>query len=327
MMAFLLLQPFNPKNIIKSISFFATLSMIALKYLTIYVNRNEISKMLIVLRQDYLGSQMENLVKVQEHFNMPIYLKKFRKFYRVYASALPIAGFFPNVLALLKLIFKHERTFNPGLYLPFDATRIEIYPFVLAWNLWAIFATEFINVANVVLVFGILTYISMQFDVLSENFRDLKDETDATIIREKVHEHTKRHIVLLQLAAQLDVFFSISFFYNFVVSSMVICCTLFQASIATDIEDFIFNATYCAAVLFAMYIQCFFGQMLKNASSKIVDSVFDCGWEKIYDLKVRRQLLMVLLRAQKPIAITIWRFAEVTIEQFGEVSTFFNFLF
>ncbi|CAG9800738.1 unnamed protein product [Chironomus riparius] len=66
--------------------------------------------------------------------------------------------------------------------------------------------------------------------------------------------------------------------------------------------------------------QCFFGQMLKDASESVVNGIYECGWEDINDIQIRRAFISIIQRSQKPECLTIMKFGDVTLKQFTTAS-------
>jgi len=66
-------------------------------------------------------------------------------------------------------------------------------------------------------------------------------------------------------------------------------------------------------------ILCFFGQMLKDSSECVVDGIYDCGWEDLEDMKLRKSILLALLRAQRVSKLTVFSIFTITLSQFQKV--------
>jgi hypothetical protein len=52
----------------------------------------------------------------------------------------------------------------------------------------------------------------------------------------------------------------------------------------------------------------------------VAQAAYDCNWHDT-TLSLKRSLTMVMLRAQKPAALTAWKFFEVDLETFTTVSS------
>ena len=68
-------------------------------------------------------------------------------------------------------------------------------------------------------------------------------------------------------------------------------------------------------------ILCFFGQMLKDSSEYVAVGIYDCGWEDLNDMRLRKSILLALLRAQKVSKLTVFSIFTITLSQFQKVRT------
>ena len=74
-------------------------------------------------------------------------------------------------------------------------------------------------------------------------------------------------------------------------------------------------------------MQCFFGQMLMDSSEQLVEGIYDCGWEKLSDLKVKKSLILMMMKAQKMTKLKVLNMVEISLEEFGIVGWTFRFNF
>jgi hypothetical protein len=100
-----------------------------------------------------------------------------------------------------------------------------------------------------------------------------------------------------------------------------LCIATFRGAIAESLADegaFL----HCIAQLIQLFIRSFYGQQLFDSSSKIAEAIYDSGWEKITDLRIKNDLQMVLIRAQRPSKLTTIKFSTLSLVQFMNVSEF-----
>jgi hypothetical protein len=55
----------------------------------------------------------------------------------------------------------------------------------------------------------------------------------------------------------------------------------------------------------------------------VAQAAYDCNWHDA-NLSLKRSLMMVMLRAQKPAKITAWKFFEADLKTFTRVSSVFH---
>lgn len=294
--------------------FAVTFLIIVVKYCIIFYHQNDIAEIIDAL------SQKTYTVEEQENFKINQYSRKFHRFSMAFSIFPPIPGFFISMKTLLMFIVKRERKFYPDGYYPFDATQPEIYPIVLLWNFWSLLTMEIINIANCLLLFGTVTFISMEFEVLAMKFRQLKHQQDKSQVLPTILLLIRDHENLLSISARVNQIFSKSFLFSFVTSSFVTCFFAFSASIADKMDKMLFDASFGCVMLFTIFLVCHFGQILKDASLKVADALYDCGWEDLENLKIRLIIAFAIARAQKAAKLSIMDYCEVAMVQFNNVS-------
>jgi hypothetical protein len=187
----------------------------------------------------------------------------------------------------------------------------------IAFIFWISWAHSFATC--VVIFFDISTYtvvslISLEFRLLSEDFRQFKG--DQKELRELIEKHNK----LMNLSDQLEELFSGFFLINYLNGSFILCITTFQSAIAKNISEAGAFFNYCLAQLIQLFIRSFYGQQLIDSSSQVANAVFECGWEKFADLRTKKALLMIMMRAQRPSKLTTMKFSTLSLAQFMNVS-------
>lgn len=299
-------------NVIFGIAFTLSFMMIIVRYTTFFIYRSEIAEILEKLRTSFKSEQKYATV-------LQNYLKRVKIIQYVYAGFVPTPFFLSAFKTSLRYILFNQRQFDPKIYFPFDATRPEIFPFAWFWVYWSKIMSELINIANMGMLFGMLSYILARFDILSQKFQDLSEIHDRSNFKTKISELSAEHELLLMLTAKMDKIFSPSFFFSIVMSSYSICFLAFEASIADNLGHVIFYLSCVTVLCFTIFLQCFYGQKIKNMSEKVAQCVYECGWEQLNDLKLRKDLIFIMNRAQKPATFTILSFGQVSLEQYGKV--------
>lgn len=67
----------------------------------------------------------------------------------------------------------------------------------------------------------------------------------------------------------------------------------------------------------------FFCQRVIDASEKVSEAIYDCGWENFQDEKIQKIVLFALLRAQREERFRILDYWTINLELFGDVRRFF----
>lgn len=135
-------------------------------------------------------------------------------------------------------------------------------------------------------------------------------------------ELVDRHNKLLDLGDKLQEIYQLTFLFSFVISSLIFCFILFKLSTTSPgdrVEAYSFFVPYLCMMVGQVFLICFYGQRLIDASLAVADGVYNCGWEEIFDVKFRKQLLLIIIRSQRPKTLTAMGFAEISLPSFTSV--------
>ncbi|CAB3261068.1 unnamed protein product [Arctia plantaginis] len=126
-----------------------------------------------------------------------------------------------------------------------------------------------------------------------------------------------RHQKTLEAAKELQACFSEPTFAQFTVSLIIICVTAFQMSMmGTDnLVRLLSMGTYLMNMAFQVFIYCYQGTYLSEESSKIASSVYCCPWY-MCSVRLRRELLIVMLRTRRITKLTAGGFTTLSLASF-----------
>ncbi|XP_050356411.1 odorant receptor 67c-like [Nymphalis io] len=89
----------------------------------------------------------------------------------------------------------------------------------------------------------------------------------------------------------------------------------------TAIQNVTFAITFLVfltASLLQIYLLCFFGDLLMKSSMEVKDAVYNCKWYYL-NAKMRKILIIVHSRAQKPCKLTAFGFSDVNLRAFMSI--------
>jgi hypothetical protein len=285
-------------------TFIAVLPLIARSY-AFFTNKSQLAEILRELNSVYTHSDDIN---------------NYAKFYKRYVFYILLMSIFSPILLyhtpITEAILTGELAFPFAS--PFYQRTVSIYayPFALLWSIWSFCLLSMITVTSDFILYGFITVISIEFEILRRNFENLKGQVS---VEEQLRALIDRHIQLSDHVTKLENIFSFSLFASFITSSFVICFCAFQASILTDVTETFEMAFYCMISLQLILIQCYFGHLLKTASERLMSGIYDSGWEELRDFTVTKGFVLIMKRAQKPTVITMMKFADITLYQVSTV--------
>ncbi|XP_070510024.1 odorant receptor 85c-like [Chironomus tepperi] len=169
--------------------------------------------------------------------------------------------------------------------------------------------------------YTLITVASIDFQILSVNIRNIKNDIkDVNKMRTEMKEFIKIHNELFIIRNKLEEILSFPFLCTFISDSLNACFTAFYATISIGSTDMIEEAFFSFSSFLLVFSQCLFGQMLKDASESVADAIYECGWEDINDIQIRKAFISIIQRSQKSECLTVMKFGEVTLKQFSTAS-------
>ena len=205
-----------------------------------------------------------------------------------------------------------------NFWFPFDEYRVAIFPFVqLYTQLMAFLAFSFILVPNSLLLV-LVTVITMEFGFLNSNLKLMKLKKNEIAIN--MTYFIDRHNKLLDICETLKVMFEPILLCNFLISSLIMCMISFQllttaSNTLTHMIDILYIATFATQI----WLLCFFGQKLIDSSSAVGDKIYGCDWTDLDNNEFKKQMIIVMIRAQRPMKLTAMGFADISLETFTAV--------
>jgi 7tm Odorant receptor len=166
--------------------------------------------------------------------------------------------------------------------------------------------------------YAVINMVSMHFDILCQKLSEVKAMTlDES--RKKIPKLIKLHDTLLGLKQNIEKIYSISMFLYFVISAMKVCLSGFQLLNSSSLENVVRLSSLLLLPLFGVFMTCFYGQKLTNASDNVAEAASDAVWAMTEDNDSRFMLLMMMQRSQKPNVIKALKLFNVSLKGFATV--------
>lgn len=296
-----------------SMPLLTSVSLVIVKCSTVYWNKSNISEVISQMKSVFPKEKLK-----QKRYNIKSYFETYRLFARVYAVMFMVPCVCVMAIPLIKLVSSGSKSFPLNIWMPFEYERNEVYIIAFLWSVWACANSVLILIAMDTLMFVLITLVSMEFDILRIDFTNLTSAAKLNI-EWQAGNFIQRHNNLIECTRKLEQIFSPSFLFNFVQSIFVICLTAFLYTKSSDPIQLIMNGSYCTAVLNQIFLICYFGQKIVDSTEKIAHAAYICGWETVSCPKVRRAMINVIQRAQKPVKLTAMNFADISFNSFTSV--------
>jgi gustatory receptor len=225
---------------------------------------------------------------------------------------------------LKEYFWNNTRIFPFHIIFPFDAMADHLYYPLVLWIGVSHGFEIILMIGNHNILYGFIALFSLEFKILKAKFENLQDKKSKEFA-DSLKICVDRQNELATCVEEFQNIFSPSFVFEFIASSFIICFTAFQLSTSTNYINMLFNILFCIFSMNQIFILCFFGQMLIDASEGVVDGIYNCGWEDLDDVKLKKSILLAMIKAQKTSKLTVFNISTITLHQFEKVN--FNIKF
>ncbi|XP_071642988.1 odorant receptor 4-like isoform X1 [Temnothorax longispinosus] len=213
--------------------------------------------------------------------------------------------------------------------LPFDVNRTFVYELVIIVQfLHLLVCANGTGLTNALLVhlkliFQIL-HISGQIDILRKSVMEIfpkKNECSSNHLME-IKKIIKKHQNIIIFAEHIEELYSYIAMVFFISDTVLICFLGF--TIVTSIgrpnaaENIIKNFVFYFIVNVEAFLFCFAGEYLSAKSKSIGDAAYDSLWYES-DSKHGRTILLLIMKSQNYLTITIGNMANLSLEQFSGI--------
>ncbi|XP_046835488.1 odorant receptor 4-like [Vespa crabro] len=225
---------------------------------------------------------------------------------------------------LIPVIFADERIFVLKMEFPFDAT---ISPFYELINV-----TQFLQEVTFASTSGMLNGVIMtmilhtggQIEIMCQTIEELINKIDnergsyLNVLKKLIVKHDR----IILFSVYIEELFTYIALLQFFSNTMAICFSGFviMTSIGTEEGNAILAKTvpYYIVVNVEAFILCFAGEYLSSKSAILGKKAYDINW---YELKSNesRYILLLILRAQRKLTITVGKFLDLSLESFASI--------
>lgn len=291
-----------------------TMALVELKVVATFLKRNDIWNMLQELNAIY-----DERRRGSGDFKVKKYLDEYHFYIRIYATTF-ILTLFPIFYSAIPFIL-YGIMDNPITYwYPFDVESTASFAFSLVWTDFIAYKSTLCLLGCDSLLYTLITLITMELDAVYSDFVNLRNVP----INEKVKEVkclVDRQNKLLELCDTLQDIYGLAVFFSFFVSSFLLCFAIFQLTIATNnlVYTYTFYVPYMGLVIGQIFLLCAFGQKLIDSSELLAEGAYNCGWEDIDDIALKKKFILLILRANNCKRLTAMNFADISLSSFTSV--------
>jgi hypothetical protein len=258
-----------------------------------------------------------NFPKADQHigkYNTQFHFEFFRKFLKIYLLQMSLFFVSFGIEPMVKMIESGEKKYPVDIWLPFDGTQPFVYEAVYLLLSFVSISILLLNCTTDMLIFGIIFIISNEFNHLKTDFINTENLPDT-----KKHVELKRlvekHESFIQIISMIESFTAPVFLFVFMQSSFLLCFCGFQVLTGEYFMKILYS-TFFAVVLIRILLICAGGQRIIDASQDIANAIYEISWFEMKDLKIRKDLQLVMIQAQRGSKLTAGKFKIISLESF-----------
>ncbi|XP_072940129.1 odorant receptor 13a-like [Epargyreus clarus] len=339
----------------ESFCYFLVMGTIPLVYASLLMNRTKILKLLDDMNTDFkyicsLGEQYKN-----KFLQGQLIIWQLCIVWLVFFTAVCAMFIITTILALLYQSLFETQTEYTTRPLPFtmwlpedDPYRTPNYEVFMFWHtIISILVPQTFGVYVYVLFHLLLHYFYLMnmiifdfevlFDGLDESvaklsWHDCRRVNVQRILNSRMRRIVKWHMSVFKSVEAVSSIYGPPLVYQVMFSSIAICLIAYQIADSLDHGKFHFTfSLMLSATCVQLWIPCYLGTLIRNKGFSVGEACWNCGWEDTsLGRLVCQDILIVIMRAQRPVLINFTGLPNVELETFSSIMStsysYFNLL-
>nr|ARO70225.1 Odorant Receptor 13 [Dendrolimus punctatus] len=285
-----------------------------LKILAIAVKRCKIFALTEKLRCLY-EEILKDPVKIKTTQRNLIIVKEFTKYFFILnAILISVYNFSTLVIILYNYVTKKVVIFKLpyAVLLPFPTDSWLPWFFVYVHSVSCGFICVLYFTTVDVLYCLLTSHICCNFSVISSKIKCL-NASNAAGLREIV----KSHQYILKLSEDLEDIFTAPNLFNVLIGSIQLCALGFNLT-TRDLARYPGNILFLSSVILQILMMSVFGENVIQESTKVGEAAFMCKWYEM-DIKSKKTILTIMIRARKPQRLTAYKFSVISYGSFSKI--------
>lgn len=286
---------------IKNAAIVVGLGCLGLKIISLMVKSIEIRKCL---------SEFQELQTFEENGILKKYDENIFAFVLVFTLSQCIVG---CVYATVTLIFGDGKVFITPF--PMQVNNDLLYLVIIMYQLYQTLASTFFSGLIETILITILANFHAHLECLCVKIKKVETFEDLKVC---IEYHNK----LLDLFNSIERCFNATLFIQSTAMRIILCTLAYQLTHVSPLDNpelTLKILCFAMAMFFQIYLPYFFGSLVADKSSEIIDAVYASKWYE-QDVTLRRGFSIVMAVSQRPIEMSLMGFYDMNLEKFVEVN-------
>ncbi|XP_032574342.1 putative odorant receptor 71a [Drosophila sechellia] len=202
------------------------------------------------------------------------------------------------------------------MWTPFDWQQPVLFWYAFIYQVTTIPIICICNVTMDVVNWYLMLHLSLCLRMLGQRLSKLQhDDKD---LREKFLELVHLHQRLKQQALGIEIFISKSTFTQILVSSLIICFTIYSMQMSPVLQDlpgFAAMMQYLVAMIMQVMLPTIYGNAVIDSANMLTDSLYYSDWPDM-NSRMRRLVLMFMVYLNRPVTLKAGGFFHIGLPLF-----------
>ncbi|XP_076640648.1 uncharacterized protein LOC143352206 [Halictus rubicundus] len=300
--------------LIDSLSISMPFTLVCIKLIVSWMNQGLLREILSTMKEDcekYAAIDTNNFIPKTS-------MLSFRLTSMITSSYLVSAVFY--IVGTLEYQQRSNSTTRELLFkmdLPFDTNESPVYELVVT--------AQFLHLATSAITYGTFTclllmvtlHVGCHVDILCSRMTE-SSVTD----KEQVRFFISRQQEITMFVEKIEQLFTYIALSQLISNTFITCCVGYLIVISLSAENALPMLMKCILFYYVIcleaFIYCFVGEFLDIKSKMIAKTAYDMPWYNLHP-NVSRQLVLLILRAQKGLPLTFGKFSMMNLESFTSI--------
>ncbi|XP_031774695.1 putative odorant receptor 92a isoform X1 [Apis florea] len=216
-----------------------------------------------------------------------------------------------------------QKKFLLKMEFPFEATVSPLYEIIVTIQLVIQFMFATMAGMFMTIIATFVLHVASQLDIICDGLSEILDEHKEQELRIKIIKKLiVKHQRTLNLSENIENIFTFISLSQFFFNILVICFVNFilVTSIGTEQAPTVISKCfpYYVALNFEALILCYTGEYLSSKSENISWTAYNSNWYELSIYEIRA-LLLLTMRSQKPLTLTIGKYMKLSLETFANM--------
>uniref|UniRef100_A0A182NZ91 Uncharacterized protein n=1 Tax=Anopheles dirus TaxID=7168 RepID=A0A182NZ91_9DIPT len=162
-------------------------------------------------------------------------------------------------------------------------------------------------------LFGLVQIKTLQHQLRTFKSGTLKGGADA--LKRKLEKLVENHLRIVAYVKEINDLVTYICLIEFASFGLILCALLFLLNVIDDMAQGVIIVAYIFAMLSQIFAFYWHSNEVREESMKIAEAAYSGPWVEVEN-SIKKQLLLIIIRAQRPLEITVGNLYPMTLEMF-----------